>query len=134
MSDRLLSLIRTLVPVLVGSALAWLAARTGIVLPEHVSAELAIVATVAAITLYYALVRWLETRWPWFGLLLGAAKEPVYTAPAELQRVLQANSRLSTQLAKASPAVEAYHKQQKLEQHAEDLRKPTGATDSPQGS
>jgi hypothetical protein len=80
--DYLLSLIRTAVPVAVGSALAWLAVHFNIALDEETSAQLGIAVAALAIGGYYALVRGLETRWPWFGKLLGASKPPAYpTSP-----------------------------------------------------
>lgn len=78
MSDLLLSYIRTWVPVAVGAGLTWLGRKFGIVLPEDLSAQAAITVTGLIIALYYALVRGLETRWPWFGKLLGSAKQPEY--------------------------------------------------------
>lgn len=76
--DYLLSLVRTAVPAAVGGLLTWLAARWGIVLDEKSSAEAMALATALAVAAYYALVRALETRWPWFGKLLGTAQRPAY--------------------------------------------------------
>lgn len=71
------SVIRTLVPVVVGSILAGLAS-IGLDLPEGLVTE--VVATVI-ITLYYAAVRLLETHVsPAWGWLLGVAKVPQYDA------------------------------------------------------
>lgn len=69
------SVVRTLVPVVVGSILAGLAS-VGFDLPEGLVTE--VVATVI-ITLYYAAVRLLETHVsPAWGWLLGVAKVPQY--------------------------------------------------------
>jgi hypothetical protein len=90
MSDYLISLIRTWVPVGIGAALTWLATRVGIVLDEDTSAQAAVVATVLVVAVYYAVVRRLEQRWPAVGrvlLGLGAAKTPVYASPAATVRV-----------------------------------------------
>lgn len=78
MSDYVLSLVRTLVPIGVGWLLVQLATRWGIVLDDATAAEVksAAVAIVAAV--YYAIARALEQRWPWVGILLGARKQPVY--------------------------------------------------------
>jgi hypothetical protein len=69
------SVVRTLVPVVVGSVLAALAS-VGLDLPEGLVTE--VVATVI-ITLYYAGVRLLEENVsPVWGWLLGVAKVPQY--------------------------------------------------------
>jgi hypothetical protein len=69
------SVVRTLVPVVVGSVLAALAS-VGFDLPEGLVTE--VVATVI-ITLYYAAVRLLEVNVsPTWGWLLGVAKVPQY--------------------------------------------------------
>ncbi|MDM4722741.1 hypothetical protein QTQ03_25245 [Micromonospora sp. WMMA1363] len=79
--DYLISLIRTAVPVAVGAVLAWLASRAGIVLDEGSSTALTAGVVAAAVAVYYALVRALESLWPWFGLLLGRRSAPVYAVP-----------------------------------------------------
>lgn len=81
MSDYLVSLIRTYVPVAVGSALAWLAATLGIVLDKDSSAALTAGFVGLAVAAYYTLVRLLERRWPAFGLLLGRREAPTYGLP-----------------------------------------------------
>ncbi|MDM4721170.1 hypothetical protein QTQ03_16760 [Micromonospora sp. WMMA1363] len=75
---HLISLIRTAVPVAVGALLAWLASRAGIVLDEGSSTALTAGVVAAAVAVYYALVRALESRWPWFGVLLGKPAAPSY--------------------------------------------------------
>jgi len=72
-SDYVVSLIRTWVPILVGLVSGW-ALNQGI----HIPADAQVAATGAIIALYYAVVRGLETRWPWVGWLLGQAKAPTY--------------------------------------------------------
>lgn len=79
--DYLISLIRTAVPVGIGAVLAWLASRAGIVLDDDSSAGLVAAAVGLTVAAYYALVRALESRWPWFGLLLGKPATPVYDLP-----------------------------------------------------
>jgi len=89
MSDYILSLIRTWVPIGIGSVLGWLATH-GLGLDPETQAGLIAVLTAVAIGLYYAVVRKLEERWPKVGqflLGLGAAKTPVYADPAALVRV-----------------------------------------------
>lgn len=79
--DYLISLIRTAVPVAIGTVLASLASRAGIVLDADSSTQL-VAATVALVVLaYYALVRALEARWPFLGVLLGKPAAPVYGLP-----------------------------------------------------
>lgn len=80
-SDYLTSLIRTWVPVIVGSVLAWLAAKTGIVLDENASGQVVLAVSAFFIGAYYGLVRWLEPRFPWLGWLLGSPKQPGYAPP-----------------------------------------------------
>lgn len=74
----IVSLIRTIVPVAVASGLTWLGMKTGFVLDENTSAQVAIAATGAAVSLYYGVVRVLEQRYPWFGVLLGSMRQPTY--------------------------------------------------------
>ncbi|WP_432050325.1 hypothetical protein [Verrucosispora sp. NA02020] len=81
MSDHLVSLIRTWVPIAVGVALAWLATRLGIVLDESTSTGLTVGAVGLTSAVYYALVRALESRWPALGFLLGSRQAPVYGLP-----------------------------------------------------
>ena len=72
MNDTLVSLIRTWVPVVVGTALAYLS-RHGLDIKVDPFAATAIV-----VSIYYAVARALEKRWPFFGWLLGTPKEPAY--------------------------------------------------------
>lgn len=74
MSDQVVSLIRTVVPVIVGSLLTWLAGR-GIALD---GAAVTPAVTTLIIGVYYAAVRWAEVRWPRAGWLLGVARPPSY--------------------------------------------------------
>lgn len=68
------SIIRTVVPVVVGVVLGQ-AAKIGLNLDEGAVTELV---TVAITTAYYAIIRVLETRWPGLGVLLGYARAPHY--------------------------------------------------------
>lgn len=79
LGDGVISVIRTVVPVLVGAVLTWLASRLGIVLGEQSSAELVSgLVAVATTAGYYALARWAESRWPAAGWLLGVPAAPTY--------------------------------------------------------
>jgi hypothetical protein len=77
MSDTLTSLIRTYVPIVVGSALSWLATKS-IELDEATRTALITGVTGICIALYYTAVRVLEKKWSVFGLLLGSRKQPEY--------------------------------------------------------
>lgn len=72
------SILRTVVPVVVGVLLGW-AAKVGLNLPGGAVFEIVTVVLTAA---YYALSRWVEQTWPGVGkvlLSLGLArKQPVY--------------------------------------------------------
>lgn len=70
----LASLIRTIVPVVVGALGTWLI-RIGV----HVDdAALTEVVTAALSAAYYVLARLLEHRWPRLGVLLGVPRQPTY--------------------------------------------------------
>lgn len=77
MNSLVASFIRTYVPIIVTTIAAWLLSK-GIVVDEQATAGL--VAGLSGIIggAYYALVRFLERRFPQLGWLLGAAKQPVY--------------------------------------------------------
>ncbi len=85
MSDLVASLIRTAVPALFGTAVAWLAVRYGIVIDDTVSAQVATILAGLAIVGWYALGRAVEQRWPGLGkYLLSAgltAAKPHYAEP-----------------------------------------------------
>jgi hypothetical protein len=74
MSDYIVSLIRTYVPMAVGFVAAWLL-TLGIEI-DSAALELALVSILSGA--YYALIRWAESRWPWFGKLLGKQTAPTY--------------------------------------------------------
>lgn len=72
--DMLISMVRTIVPLIAGFILT-LAARAGI----DISGELATMFTYTIVTgVYYALIRILEVKFPWFGILLGWKAEVKY--------------------------------------------------------
>ena len=79
MKELIISLIRTFVPVLVGQIMTWLATIGVLDATGEISAQLITTFTLLFTTLYYALVRVLETKLsPKWGWLLGAAKAPEY--------------------------------------------------------
>jgi hypothetical protein len=73
--DLLVSLRRTLVPMIVGLVAGSFLA--GYVNPDALDE----VVTGAATAVYYLVVRLLESKMPVFGLLLGSKKQPVYLDP-----------------------------------------------------
>lgn len=81
MSDFVVSLIRTNVPIAAGSFIGWLISL-GLVVPE--SAEVPLTAGIQALSIagYYTGARWLEKRWPAAGYLLGTKAEPTYDRDA----------------------------------------------------
>ncbi|ASO21769.1 hypothetical protein FHR81_003418 [Actinoalloteichus hoggarensis] len=84
MSDRIVSLIRTVIPVWWGSLLAWL---VGLGLPDgvaEVAADLGPLLVGLTIAGWYAVARWLESRLPrWLvRLLFGSSSTPSYAAPS----------------------------------------------------
>jgi hypothetical protein len=97
-NDYFLSTIRTVVPYVVGAVIAWLAAHGFDWLNLHsyqdqISAWLIVVSG----SLYYALARFLEAKIsPWFGILLGAVRRPVYVLPSQDVRMVNTDLRPPT--------------------------------------
>jgi len=85
MSEFVLSLIRTWVPIGVGALISWLLS-IGVDAGAEASVGLTTAGTAIITALYYLIVRTLESRFPWFGVLLGAPRTPArYTpGPSEL--------------------------------------------------
>jgi hypothetical protein len=84
LNDFVTSLIRTWVPIIVGSIIGWLAAR-GINIDAQAVAGLAAFLAAVFSGLYYLVIRLIERRYPGAGALLGSAKRPEYveTKPKE---------------------------------------------------
>jgi uncharacterized membrane protein (DUF441 family) len=81
MNSYITSIIRTWVPILVGSVISWLATR-GLSLDKDTADAATVAATGIIIALYYVVVRLFEKYVsPKFGWLLGVAKTPVYHKP-----------------------------------------------------
>lgn len=76
LSDYVRSLIRTFVPLVVGSFVAWLATR-GVQIDRNTL--IGILDPILA-TAYYAGIRAIEKRWPRAGWLLGAPGAPSYAS------------------------------------------------------
>ena len=82
MKDIWDSLVRTFIPIIVGTVIGWFAAA-GITVDPAFEPSLVAGLTAAAGAVYYAIVRVLETYVsPKFGWLLGLAKAPTYTGGA----------------------------------------------------
>lgn len=77
MSDIKTSIIRTVVPAIVGAIAAFLTGR-GIELDPETVAAITTLLTVLFSAAYYATVRYFEQKFPKLGLLLGSAKTPEY--------------------------------------------------------
>jgi cation transporter-like permease len=82
------SLVRTIVPLVVGAVISWFV-TAGIALDPEFETTLTIALTAAFTGAYYVAVRLFETYVsPKFGWLLGLAKQPAYAVrPAETPRV-----------------------------------------------
>lgn len=81
------SIVRTIVPVIVGAIVSYLA-TIGVTLPDDVMSALSVIITAAASAAYYVAVRWLEQKWPHLGVLLGWAAVPEsYTSAADREIV-----------------------------------------------
>ena len=77
-NDFLISLRRTLVPIIVGAVSASF-------LGPHISPDaLETVAGGVISAVYYSVIRFLELKVPGVGVLLGAKKQPVYVSPEYL--------------------------------------------------
>ena len=79
MNDFIISQIRTYVPIGVGLALTWLADTFGIVGVDSAAAGAIAVSLVSAA--YYALARWLESKYPFARRMLGIPVAPTYESP-----------------------------------------------------
>lgn len=85
MNSYLTSIIRTWVPIIVGSVISWLATR-GLSLDKSTADAATVAITGVAIALYYVVVRLFEKYVsPKFGWLLGIAKAPQYVAPSKTE-------------------------------------------------
>jgi hypothetical protein len=81
MSNFLVSLIRTWVPVGVGSVFGWLLSLDVFNVSAEDQAEVTAAVVAGSIALYFAGVRIVERKWPKVGWLLGVAKQPEYVEP-----------------------------------------------------
>lgn len=77
MNNLIPSLIRTYVPIIVGSVAAWLLSK-GIVLDQNATNGLILFLGGILSAVYYLVARVLEHKFPQFSWLLGSAKAPQY--------------------------------------------------------
>lgn len=71
-----LSFIRTVVPAIVGQVMGYLTVTLGLVVDPEFEGALTAVLGVAFTGLYYLIVRVIEMKFPWVGVLIGWAKSP----------------------------------------------------------
>ena len=76
------SIVRTVVPVIVGAIASYLV-TLGVTLPDDVTAALSVIVMAAATSVYYIIVRWLEQKFPKLGILIGWAAVPAGYIPAK---------------------------------------------------
>lgn len=82
MNQTVPSFVRTYVPLVVAWLVGWLLSL-GIEIDDSTQLVLVTGLSGLAAALYYAVVRWLEKRFPAIGLFLGSAKQPVYVDPTK---------------------------------------------------
>jgi hypothetical protein len=84
MHDKALAFIRTYVPYLIGLAVVWVLVHADVVIPDDVHGAFVALAIGVVTVLYYVIVRLVETRLPWLGVLLGWPSRPDYPDVANL--------------------------------------------------
>lgn len=77
MGDLVTSIIRTVVPMIVGSLVSFLATK-GINLDEQSAAALGTFLAALFSAIYYVIARVLEEKFPQLGILLGVKRPPQY--------------------------------------------------------
>lgn len=96
--DLIPSIVRTVVPILVSQIVALLG-MLGVILPEDASAQVANLVGLMVGSLFYVLVRIIETKYPKIGLLLLFIKVPVYVDPTKTVDEQRPELRASVQAA-----------------------------------
>jgi len=100
MNDQIIALVRTVVPTLVGAFAAFLL-TAGIELDEETKTSLAVALTGLFAGAYYALVRYVASKLPWTGWLLGHPAVPTYEMPKALQKTVAKKAPTTASKAKA---------------------------------
>lgn len=77
LSNQLIGLIRTWVPIAVGAVISWFA-TIGLNIDAETQAASVVALTGVIQAAYYTVVRLLESKYPAVGWLLGSAKTPSY--------------------------------------------------------
>lgn len=80
MGNLVPSLIRTYVPIIVGTFISWLI-TLGVTLDVDTEAGLVAALTAILIAVYYTVVRLLEKKWPALSVLLGSSQIPAQYTP-----------------------------------------------------
>lgn len=92
MTAFVLSIVRTLVPVIVGTVISWLAVL-GLEIDESGQEGLSIFLTGLFIAIYYLAVRLIGQKFPGVEILLGSAKSPdSYTKGTPVEATVLTNS------------------------------------------
>ena len=79
------SIVRTVVPVVVGAIATYLVTKFGINLSDEVTSALSVILMAVFTSVYYIIVRWLEQKFPTIGVLLGWAAVPESYTPARVR-------------------------------------------------
>jgi glutathionyl-hydroquinone reductase len=87
MHDQIVSQLRTLAPVIAGIVLNWLRLKLGWSFDTATEAALGVVIAGVLMQVYYMVARWLESKFPWMGLLLIVPKQPVYHVNGQRREV-----------------------------------------------
>lgn len=82
--DYFISNIRTQSPILAGLILAWVSTKLELIIDEGTGAAWVSLFTALVSGLYYAVVRYVETRVPAAGWLLGRPAAPTYPDEVEV--------------------------------------------------
>ena len=77
MSDQITSYIRTFVPIVIGAVVSYFATK-GFNVPLDLQVAATAFLTVLISTVYYIIVRKLESKYPNLGILLGVPSAPTY--------------------------------------------------------
>lgn len=81
LSNFVTSWIRTTIPIVVGTVVAWLNARYSWI--DIDTAQATAWAVGGTVAVYYTVVHWLVQRFPKVGVLLGVPKLPYYKPPVD---------------------------------------------------
>jgi hypothetical protein len=103
MSAGIIAWIRTVVPIAVGSLVGWLV-TLGVDLDKHTEDALVVSVTGLSIAVYYTLVKLLEAKFPWVGVLLGVAKTPDTYSKGNLDQTLDGEASVVVDNVVVAPA------------------------------